>query len=140
VATLEDETVSTPQAIEFFTHHKHPDSRLLLYAASKLRYTDPRIIMQNSQLPALRIEHYAHTAIPFAPHNSHYGIGGDAYPVHPEETVYGAYNRVQQSCYNLLYRLGLSQTRYQELFYNPTFNAMAKDIAHFILSPKKQRS
>jgi esterase/lipase len=138
VATLEDETVSTSQAIEFFTHHTHPDSRLLLYAASKPRYTDPRIIMQNGQLPALRIDHYAHTAIPFAPDNPHYGIGGDAYPAHTAETIYGAYNRVQQCCYNLLYRLGLSQTQYQELSYNPTFNAMAKDIANFILAPKKQ--
>ena len=131
----EDETISSHQAIDFFSNQHNEDSRLLLYTSVDHRYPDTRITTRQCNDPAKNIQHCSHVSIPFAPTNRHYGANGDyLYASHADEKniIYGAYNRIEQQFFDLLYTAKIIGCRRRELTYNPDFDFMAQDISEFI--------
>lgn len=131
----EDETISSQRAMDFFSHHKHPDSQMLLYTSIEHRYPDERIQTRLACRPQLNINHFSHTAIPFSPSNSHYGAYGDfpfASRIDSKEFTYGAYNRFEVKVLNTLHKLKLLNKPRRALTYNPDFDYMMTQIEKFI--------
>lgn len=131
----EDETISSTRAIDFFSHHKHPDSQLLLYTSIEHRYPDKRIHTRLALKPQLNINHFSHVAIPFAPSNPHYGAYGDfpfASRIDSQDYVYGAYNRIEVKILNSLHKLSLLNKQRRALTYNPDFDYMITQIERFV--------
>ena len=88
-----------------------------------------------SRYPDSNINHLSHIALPFSPNNRHYGNQGD----HPYasrrdsyKTDYGAYSRIEEDVYHLLFNLGLVKRKKYALTYNPDFDFMATSIINFI--------
>lgn len=137
VLSREDDTISSHKAIQFFSRWQHPHSKLLLYSKNGQSYTDPRIITRSAQYPDLNIYQFSHVSIPFTPTNHHYGQHGDfIYASHINNTIYGAYNRLESHAGDFLYDLGLLQRKRHELTYNPDFEFMMQKINDFILQGK----
>lgn len=135
VMSREDETISSTEAIRFFSNLKNLDNKLLLYTANEEPYVDSRIIMRHSRYPDLNINNFSHVSIPFKHDNSHYGQWGDylyASHIHSEEFVYGAYNIIDEKISAALFDVGLAKYKRRELTYNPDFNYMANKIISFI--------
>jgi len=134
--SADDETISSKEALEFFSDYHHAESKLLLYASTPETSSDPRIIVRSTNYPALNIQGFSHVSLPFAPDNSHYGQHGDyAYAAHPDKDyVYGAYNRVESDFLRRLHAAGLLKNRYRQLTYNPDFLFMAEEIGKFVTS------
>ncbi len=131
----EDETVSCRAAIKFFNQTARSINRFLIYSAHQHRYADNRII--SKVIKTKNIDHYAHVSLPYSPNNFHYGEQGDyayASSTKAKDNIYGAYNRIESQCLDLLYTLGLSKNRYRELTYNPEFDFMTQKIGEFISS------
>jgi esterase/lipase len=132
----EDETISSHDAIDFFSSQNNADSQLLLYTSNDRRYPDPRIIARDSRYPDLNVKHFSHVSLPFAPTNLHYGQQGDyLYASRPEtsDCEYGAYNHVESQYYDFLYKMKFISRQHHELTYNPDFNFMAEKITEFVL-------
>lgn len=139
VMSREDETVSSHMAIDFFSTLPNQKNRLLLYTSYDHRYPDARILPRLTHYPDLHTYHFSHVAIPFAPHNQHYGQHGDykyASRINEHEITYGAYNRIEENSFDLLYQLGLIKQKRRQLTYNPDFDYMANMISQFILKTK----
>lgn len=136
----EDETISSHTATNFFKRMSNPRSELLLYSATMQTPQDSRINIRLTENNALRIKDFSHLSILFSPINPHYGLAGDyiyASNHNKENILYGAYNSVEIDTYNLLYQLGLTKLKRQELTYNPDFDFMAEKIKAFVLSTTK---
>jgi esterase/lipase len=132
----EDETISSHTAIDFFSSLHHPKSKLLLYSSCDHRYPDARILIRQTSYPELSINHFSHVSIPFAPNNPHYGQHGDyfyASRINSKDSIYGAYNRVEITIYNALFKLGIFKQKRNELTYNPDFAFTVDEIEKFIL-------
>ena len=143
VVSHEDETISSHRAIDFFSNMPNEESKLLLYTSFDHQYPDPRILSRQSHFPDLGIKHLSHASIPFAPTNPHYGQQGDyAYASHTnmKEITYGAYNRIEERWYHMLYQLGMTQKKRRELTYNPDFEFMAEKIVNFVLAKENSSS
>jgi len=137
VMSHEDETVSSHVATDFFTQLKNQRSKLLMYSAHDHVYPDSRITTRLTQFPELHINHFSHVSALFRADNPHYGKQGDyahASQTNRPEFIYGAYNHIEVSVYDLLYNLGIISKRRRELTYNPDFQYMAKELSQFILS------
>lgn len=137
VISREDEIVSSLRAIDFFSSHRNLNSKLLLYTSVDPHYSDPRIFTRLTNYSDLPIKHLSHIAIPFSPNNLHYGNSGDyifASRTDSKEFVYGAYNRIEEKSYDLLYKLGLAERKRRDLTFNPDFDFMAGEIIKFVLS------
>jgi esterase/lipase len=132
----EDETVSSDQAMDFFSNLSNPSSSLLLYSSTQHQYPDSRILTRLTNYPQAHIKHLSHTAVPFAPNNSYYGIHGHYQYASRQPTtdiLYGGYNRIEEKIFDLLYRLKLAKYKRRGLTYNPDFDYMADEIVKFIL-------
>lgn len=143
IMSREDETISSQEAIKFFESQHHPESRLLLYTGTEQHYPDTRITTRLAHYPNQHIKHLSHTSVPFSIRNSHYGQHGDyvaASHPHHEESVYGAYNRIEVDFFGFLYHLGLTQHKRRELTYNPDFDHMVNSISDFILNATNKSS
>lgn len=135
----EDETVSSHDAINFFSSLRNADNRMLLYSSCDHRYPDPRIQTRLTHYPDLHIKHLSHVSIPFAPDNLHYGQYGDyceASRIHSSKTIYGAYNRIETRIYDVLYHIGLLKNKRSTLTYNPDFDYLANQIINFVLAER----
>lgn len=140
IVSREDETISSHTAVDFFTTLPNEENKLLLYTAFDRRYPDTRISPRLTHYPDLNINHFSHVAIPFAPDNAHYGQHGDfmyASKINEPEFIYGAYNRIEENSFQLLYKLGLVKHKRMQLTYNPDFDYMANTISQFILGRKE---
>lgn len=139
IISKEDETISSHRAIDFFCGLHHSASRMLLYSAYENNYPDKRISTRLSYYPDLKIKHFSHIAIPFAPDNIHYGKVGDYLNSSRPGTThywYGAYNRLEVDVYNTLHKLGIIQYKRRELTFNPDFDYMASKIDEFIFNKR----
>lgn len=135
VVSREDETVCSNSAIDFFTSTSHPASQLLLYTSQDHIYPDARILTRLTRHADLGIQHLSHVSIPFSPTNPHYGQQGDyLYASHTaaKETIYGAYNRVEEQLFDKLYQFRLLKQKRRQLTYNPDFDFMAEKIIEFM--------
>lgn len=136
IISREDETISSDRAINFFLSVPNPKSKMLLYTSCEHPYPDERITTKSSLQFSKTIKHLSHVSLPFAPDNKHYGSKGDyPYASHPGKNrmIYGAYNRVEVNCFDLLYNLGLINHQRRSLTYNPDFEHMNKEIVKFVL-------
>lgn len=136
VVSREDETISSHRAIHFFSTITNQDNKLLIYSSVDHKYPDSRIFTRSSRYPELHIKHFSHASIPFAPNNPHYGQKGDlvsASYLNSNQSIFGAYNRIEEKFYGLLYKLRMAQQKRHELTYNPDFNFLAEKITQFIL-------
>ena len=135
ILSREDETISSHEAIEFFTSLRNPESRMLLYSSIDHRYPDTRIETRKSAFPELNIAHISHPSIGFSPENAHYGQTGDY--LHAARTdkkyIYGAYNHLELGVFKLMAKLRLVKAPRHVLTYNPDFRNMANSIGEFII-------
>lgn len=132
----EDETISSDRAIQFFSNLPNPKSKMLLYTAYERTYPDKRILTCSMTSFNKSIRHLSHISLPFTSENPHYGICGDfpfASRLNQSKMVYGAYNLVEISAFEMLYKVGLSNQKRRILTYNPDFPNMMQQIIKFIL-------
>lgn len=130
----EDETISSEKAMHFFSGLHHARSRLLLYTNTHPSLSDKRISIRPTQYPDLKIRHFSHVSLPFAPNNAHYGQHGDyLFASHNHDSIYGAYSHAEYKLYNRLHQLGFMKNQYRQLTYNPDFHYMAEQITKFIM-------
>lgn len=132
----EDETISSHTAVDFFTSLHNQNNKLLLYTSYDHVYPDARILTRASQYPNLHINHLSHVGIPFSPNNHHYGQHGDyIYASHIDSDLYtyGAYNRIEENTFDLLYKLKLVKQKRRQLTYNPDFEFMTEMLTKFII-------
>jgi esterase/lipase len=135
ILSREDETISSSDAVEFFSAMPEMNSRLLLYTSTPQTYADARIETRDGQYPELKISHLSHVSIPFSATNIHYGKQGDFMDAsHPDQNRYvdGAYNRIEINTYEALVKYGLAEHPRRILTYNPDFKNMVDSIIHFI--------
>ena len=134
VLSREDETISSHDAIDFFTTQHHPDSRMLLYTSLDHIYPDSRIITRKAVYPDINVAHMSHPALSFSPNNPHYGQEGEyAHASRRDRNyIYGAYNRIEMNIFDLLAKCKLAKAPRRVLTYNPDFENMAKSIGEFI--------
>lgn len=121
-----DEVVVPQEIYDFFSHHPNPKNRLLIYSSTPLTLPDPRVEIRNCYFPEQKILDFAHTSLPVAPDNPHYGVHGDyqdfnhypnSKPPANDEIYFGSF-RFQN----------IKQHTIQRLTYNPDFYRMMKDI------------
>lgn len=135
IVSREDETISSHKAIDFFSTLTNQDSRLLLYTSLDHIYPDPRILTRLTNYSDLHINHLSHPSIPYSPNNPHYGENGDyIYASRSDLTncTFGAYNSIEETLFDYLYKLGLCQLERRRLTYNPDFNFMTEKVMNFI--------
>jgi esterase/lipase len=134
ILSREDETISSHDAINFFSSMHHANSKLLVYSSTRRTYPDSRITMRNGRFKDLKISHLAHASLSFSAANSHYGTSGDyAYASRLESNaIYGAYNRLKANAFGVMAKYKLTQQLRQPLTYNPDFDYMAASISTFI--------
>src|SRR5262249_32725942 len=133
----EDETISSNKATHFFSNMPNARNQLLLYSATNKAVDNPHIQIRLTKDNALRIKDFSHLSLLFSSTNSHYGLEGDyIYASNPqkENIFYGAYNPIEIDAYNLLYSLGLTKFKRQELTYNPDFDFMMQRMTNFVLN------
>lgn len=136
IVTRDDETITTSSAVNFFAKQANTRNQLLYYTSSGLAPQHPQLIKRHSRYPTLQIRHLSHIALPFAPHNPHYGQQGDycyASRVPAEKVIYGAYNRLEVDVYEKLFKMNLLQLQRRELTYNPDFDFMITTMLQFML-------
>ena len=141
-ASEEDATVRTEATLDFFTQHTNPNSRLILYAtasdASLALPADTRI-RRLVYATDPQIKSFAHTAIPVAPANPHYGKVQDGKAVYVNCLHYGAskYEAKWSDCMageGVVY----GETSLKDAFvlrrltYNPEFAAMMDSLDVFL--------
>src|SRR3990167_688861 len=132
----EDETISSEEALRFFSRLSHHNNQLLLYSSRNYLHSDPRIVTRLTFNQQSHIKHFSHVSIPFAPHNVHYGKQGDYFysrHQYTQEYTFGAYNRLEIQLFDILYNLGIVRKKRRELTYNPDFDFMANKIVDFIV-------
>lgn len=135
IVSREDETISSHKAIDFFSTLRNQDSRLLLYTSYDHAYPDPRILTRLTNYPELRINHLSHPSIPYASTNPHYGENGDyiyASRSDLKNCTFGAYNAIEETIFDYLYKYGVCNVERRRLTYNPDFNFMAEKVVGFI--------
>lgn len=135
IMSREDETVSSHQAIHYFTSVHNDRNKFLLYSSIDHIYPDKRIICRHAQFQEKNIKHLSHSSIPFAPSNLHYGENGDFLKnkyEHQDRCIYGAYNRLEVKFFRFLSSTGIIQHPREELTYNPDFTYMTNNISEFI--------
>jgi esterase/lipase len=132
-----DETISSREALKFFSVYGHNLSQLLFYGDHTAKLKDTRIILRDSHRPELKIKNFSHISLPFSSENPHYGQQGDyvfaSRIAQNEPYEYGAYNRIETMVYQTLFRLNLTKVRRQTLTYNPDFDFMVNSIQKFIM-------
>lgn len=137
VLSKDDETISSPDAIQYFSETTNDKNRLLLYTSEQETFKDKRIELRSSIYPELNIRHLSHSALMFSADNFHYGDHGDyQLASHTETNEYkdGAYNRIEVNASKLMAKYNLMKNPLRSLTYNPDFPQLAKDITQFILS------
>lgn len=146
ILSLEDETICTPSALQFFSRYANQHSQLLLYHAKPYPTPahDPRWSLRQAYYPHLHINHLSHRAVLYSPSNAYYGQTGSYLfasrlphlTKKPASVIYGAYNEAQMAASQLLQHLHLVTYRYQRSTYNPDFDYLAARIGDFIEAHK----
>lgn len=135
--SYDDLVICSRSAIKYFCGLSNPHNKMLLYKNGDLNKNDPRILVQDSTIPELKIRNYSHISLPVAPDNPHYGKHGD-YPLasHVEEDndiFYGAFNKPRALLNHVLYQMKLTKYPLQRLTFNPSFDDMMKEMGEWIL-------
>jgi esterase/lipase len=117
VLTADDETICYKTALEFFQQQTHLNSRLILYSNNHERFSDQRIMIRKSALPAENILNFSHTCLSISPQNSHFGKQGD----------YSSTNHAK--CYGATLH---EKNGMHRLSYNPDFDWMTNQISEFL--------
>jgi len=124
--SMEDETVSSKAAINFFQQKTtNPVNRLLIYSQYPTTNTDKRIENRCSYYPAQKIIGFSHISLPISPENTHYGIKGD----YTELVKMKAGKEIYLGA---LSAKNLTQHSMRRLSYNPDFQGMIDSIDGFI--------
>ncbi len=140
MVSSEDEVVSTPATLDFFSRYANEQSRALIYSAKQIPLADPRIQMRSSFYPEMNIENFSHICLPFSPNNVHYGKHGyyaEASHVDSRRFTYGAENVITGWFYQLKYLSGLSKRPHARLSFNPDFNFFIQEMENFIFSDER---
>lgn len=132
-----DETVCASTAMDFFLQTTNDKNRFYLYTPETKMYQDPRMIACDTHYPALEIDRFGHSSLPFSIHNQHYGEHGDysrATHPHSHRFTYQGYTRTLESFYPWMKKLGLIKKIPRDLTFNPAFDDMMQKTLSFIES------
>lgn len=137
VLSLADSTVSSRASIEYFHDHANPKNQMLLYAREKNHENDLNTIVRSSIYPEMHIQDFSHVSLPLSPNNEHYGKHGDS--IHASRIdvkegafTYGAFNKLENQIFDLLYASKLIQMKRKRLSYNPDFDFLMEKMFEFI--------
>lgn len=134
ILSRDDETISSRQAVDFFTTQHNPRNKMILYMPGHQQFSDTRIETRNSAYPDANIASLSHPAITYSSANPHYGQYGDyEFASHLNQPyIYGAYNRIEMNVFDMLKKCGLTKQSRRVLTYNPDFYRMADNIVQYI--------
>lgn len=137
VLSADDETISSQEAIDYFTEIKNANNRMIIYSDKKGKFKDKRIEARSSSYPDLNINNLSHAALMYSADNFHYGKQGDyqfASHTDDKDCIDGAYNRIEVNASELMAKYNLMKKPLRSLTYNPDFPQLARDITNFILN------
>lgn len=127
--SADDETVSGPAALDFFTHNPGEHNKMLYYTNDHLDSTDSRVTLIASAHPDKNILDYSHISLPISPDNVHYGEHRDyQLPIHYQDKT------DKRLYWGALTRHNLKKHNLQRLSYNPSFVTQCNHIKAFLES------
>lgn len=135
ILSEDDETISTPFAIDCFNTQYNPHSRLILYSKCPLTHQDPRVTIKPSTYPKERILDFSHACMTVAPNHFYYGKNGmyrdfNHYQYHP--TKMASHNKTTLPYYGAVNIKNMRLHVLERLRYNPDFKEMMESISQFI--------
>lgn len=133
VSTIDDETISHQQAINFFLKQPNPLNRGIIYTANSDIQLPPSLTRRSSYFPQEKILDFSHISLAISPQHPHYGKNGDF----ADFSHYNPKKRPQKYQAHLVHLGSLSKknlNKYliQRLSYNSDFDYLAADIERFL--------
>jgi len=137
VASMQDNTVSTPEILDYMARNEHPASRTLLY--SQYPYpADARTEVVISNAPEQRVLSVSHLGLMTPPSHPHYGRGGEyrncGHYGDPENTLYVQCKSGRRAFYGEATEDNLSQGLLERIAFNPFYDAMLASMQEFLRS------
>ncbi len=137
VASMQDNTVSTPLILAYMQGNTHPASRTLLY--SQYRYSgDERTEVVISNAPEQRVLSTSHLGLMTPASHPHYGRGGAyrncGHYGDPENPLYVQCKSGRRAFYGEATEDNLSQGVLERIAFNPFYDAMLASMHEFLLT------
>jgi esterase/lipase len=135
VASMQDNTVSTPEILAYMESNSHPVSHTLLY--SQYRYTgNERTEVVTSNAPAQRVLSVSHLGLMTPPSHPHYGRGGAyrncGHYGDPENALYVQCKSGRRAFYGEATEDNLSQGVLERIAFNPFYDEMLASMQPFL--------
>ena len=133
-STIDDETISHREAINFFLKQPNPLNRGIIYSTHPPKtLLSSRFTQRSSYYPQEKILDFSHTCLAVSPLHPHYGKKGDF----TDFTHYHPRKKQEHSHHSLIHhgsisKKNLSNHHMRRLSYNPDFDYMAADIDKFL--------
>jgi alpha-beta hydrolase superfamily lysophospholipase len=135
VASMQDNTVSTPEILAYMEHNTHPASRILLY--SQYRYTAnaaTQVVISNA--PGQRILSVSHLGLMTPASHPDYGRGGAyrncGHYGDPENELYVQCKSGRRAFYGEATEDNLSQGVLERIAFNPFYDEMLVSMQDFL--------
>jgi esterase/lipase len=130
--TMDDETIDSHKACEFFNKQLNSHNQLLIYGTQAASLNSLATEYRNSQFPELTILNFSHICLHIAPDNSHYGANGD-FPgtlylpkriahIEPDTIIYSG----------ALTKKNLTNYCMRRLTYNPDYSYLVEKLDSFL--------
>lgn len=134
VATANDEALSVKAMMQFFSKHKNPNSKCILYSSNQEEFADNRIEIISSYLPEKHILNFSHVCLPIAPDHPHYGEQGDYEDrLHYEESITEKPKIISEEIFlGAVTLTSLRQHFLRRLSFNPDFFNLLNKIDQFL--------
>jgi esterase/lipase len=137
VASMQDNTVSTPEILAYMEHNAHPASHTLLY--SQYRYTgDEHTEVVISNAPAQRVLSVSHLGLMTPPAHPHYGRGGEyrncGHYGNSENPLFVQCKSGRRAFYGEATEDNLSQGVLERIAFNPFYDDMLVSMDAFLRS------
>ena len=137
VASMQDNTVSTPEILAYMESNTHPASRTLLY--SQYQYegdASTEVVISNA--PAQRVLSVSHLGLMTPPTHPHYGRGGDyrncGHYGDAENPLYVQCKSGRRAFYGEATEDNLSQGVLERIAFNPFYDDMLVSMEEFFRS------
>lgn len=147
VASEQDATLDTSVTLDYLRKIPNPLSRFVLYSSNPeqehlIAIDDPRLSLKKSYWEELRISSLSHIGVHIAPEDAHYGQYGD-YRVcdwYLGKAEFMPCKKDQMNWFGEKGELLKSKSEHgARVTWNPDFEALIKDIAHFVENTSKSK-
>lgn len=135
VASMQDNTVSTPEILAYMANNTHPASRTLLYSQYPYDAGEGTDVVI-SNLPAQRVLSVSHLGLMTPPSHPHYGRGGSyrncGHYGEPENELYVQCKSGRRAFYGEATEDNLSQGLLERIAFNPFYDDMLASMKDFL--------